>query len=387
MARRSKDNVSNKAIKYRLLPTKEQAVVICKTFGCCRFLWNEMLGLRKFYWDAEKLSLYTQPAWYKDYYPFLKDVDSTALDSVKCDLNEAFVNFYKHKTKYPKFKSRAKAKRSYRSNNVNNSIKVINDNFITLPKLGMVKFLKHKDIPKEWRIKSTTVSQDSDGKFYVSILFEFDKVIVNHKVDETKAIGLDYKSDGFYVDSNDNELGSPKYYRKKQNRLTKEQCKLSRMIGSKKGETKSSNWIKQNRKVNKIHKKVSNQRKDFCHKKAYYLAENYDIVCLEDINLKAISNSGFGNGKATCDNGFGMFRKFLEYKMADRSKVVVYVDKFFPSSQICNNCGCIHKEMKNLNFRTMVCDCGTTIDRDLNAALNIRDEGLRIYHNNKQKVV
>lgn len=136
--------------------------------------------------------------------------------------------------------------------------------------------------------------------------------------------------------------------------------------------------MKQLRKVNKIHKHIANQRLDYLHKTSTEIANQYDVVCVESLNMRSMSNKGFGNGKATMDNGYGMFLNMLEYKLAERGKHFVKVDKWFPSSQICHQCGATHKEMKDLTIRTMECDCGLTISRDQNAAINIKNEGLRI---------
>ena len=150
------------------------------------------------------------------------------------------------------------------------------------------------------------------------------------------------------------------------------------MHGSKKHEAKSSNYIKQLCKVNKIHRHIANQRLDNLHKISTEIANQYDVVCVESLDMKAMSNRGFGNGKATLDNGYGMFLSILEYKLSDRNKYLVRVSKWFPSSQICHCCGTIHPEMKDLRIRTIKCDCGLTINRDQNAAINILTEGLRI---------
>lgn len=160
--------------------------------------------------------------------------------------------------------------------------------------------------------------------------------------------------------------------------LQKHSGKLSRMQGSKKHEDKSKNYIKQLCKVNKIHRHIANQRLDNLHKLSTGIANRYDVVCVESLNMKSISNRGFGNGKATMDNGYGMFLSMLEYKLSDRNKYLVKVDKWFPSSQICHCCGTSHPEMKDLSNRKMVCDCGLTINRDQNAAINILNEGLRL---------
>lgn len=161
-------------------------------------------------------------------------------------------------------------------------------------------------------------------------------------------------------------------------KLAKAQRKLSRMKGSKKGEAKSNNYKKQLKKVNKIHRHIANQRLDNRHKISTEITNRYDIVCVENLNMKSMSNKGFGNGKATMDNGYGMFLNMLAYKLADKGKYLVKVDRWFPSSQICHCCGAVHPEMKDLRIRTFKCDCGLTISRDQNAAINIKNEGLRM---------
>ena len=150
------------------------------------------------------------------------------------------------------------------------------------------------------------------------------------------------------------------------------------MQGAKKHEVKSNNYAKQLCKVNKIHRHIANQRLDNLHKISTEIANQYDVVCVETLNMKSMSNNGFGNGKATLDNGYGKFLSMLEYKLSERNKYLVKVDKWFASSQICHCCGSVHPEMKNLAIRTMKCDCGLTISRDQNAAINILHEGLRI---------
>ena len=243
-----------------------------------------------------------------------------------------------------------------------------------------MKAVIHRIPDDNWVVKSATVSQESDGKYYVSVLFEFDenKNENTYIADKTNAIGLDYASDGLYVDSNGNVGTNHKYYRESQDKLAKAQRKLSRMQGSRKGEKKSNNYWKQLRKVNKIHRRIANQRLDNLHKISTEIANQYDVVCVESLNMRSMSNKGFGNGKATMDNRYGMFLSMLEYKLSDRNKYLVKVDKWFPSSQICHCCGTLHPEMKDLSIRVMDCDCGYHIDRDQNAALNILTEGLRL---------
>lgn len=371
----------NKAIKYRLYPTTEQSVMFAKTFGCCRKVYNLMLSDKiKSYKSMGKFVAVT-PAKYKKDYPYLKEVDSLALANVQLNLQGAFKNrFSKSRKKnngFPKFKSAKHSRKSYTTNNQHGTV-ALTGNGIKLPKIGFVKAVIHRKPNDNWLIKSATVSQESDDKYYVSVLFGFDNPANTYVADTTNAIGLDYASDGLYVDNNGNVGTNHKYYRESHDKLAKAQRKLSRMQGSKKHGIKSSNYIKQLRKVNKIHRHIANQRLDNLHKISTEIANRYDVVCVESLNMKSMSNKGFGNGKATLDNGYGMFLSMLKYKLSERNKYLIKVDKWFPSSQICHCCGKIHPEMKNLQIRTMKCDCGLVISRDQNAAINILNEGLRI---------
>lgn len=374
--------MANKAIKYRIYPTTEQNIMFSKTFGCCRKVYNLMLSDKIEGYKATGKFPTVTPAKYKKDYPYLKEVDSLALANKQLDLQAAFRNTFsksrKKKNRFPRFKSAKHSRKSYTTNNQKGTVAIIDNRYIKLPKVGKVKAVIHRIPDDDWNIKSATVSQESDGKYYVSVLFEFDKAHNTYIADKTNAIGLDYASDGLYVDSNGNMGTNHKYYRESHDKLAKAQRKLSRMQGSKKHEDKSNNYIKQLRKVNKIHRHIANQRLDNLHKISTEIANQYDVVCVESINMRSMSNKGFGNGKATLDNGYGMFLSMLEYKLSDRNKYLVKVDKWFPSSQICHCCGTLHPEMKELANRKMICDCGLTINRDENAAINILNEGLRL---------
>ncbi len=370
----------NKAIKYRLYPTMEQATMFLKTFGCCRKVYNLMLADKiESYKTTGRFAAVT-PAKYKKDYPYLKEVDSLALANKQKDLQAAFKSRFsksrKKKNGFPKFKSAKHSRKSYTTNNQNGTVAVFH-HAIKLPKIGKVKAVIHRQPSVGWIVKSATISQESDGKFYASVLFAYEEMIVSVPLSDN-AIGLDYASDGLYVDDKGNVGTNHKYYRESHKKLAKAQRRLSRMQGSKKNEPKSNHYRKQYRKVNKIHRHIANQRLDNLHKISTEIANQYDVVCVESLNMRSMSNKGFGNGKATLDNGYGLFLNILEYKLADRGKYFVKVDKWFPSSQICHCCGTIHPEMKDLSIRTMRCDCGLTMSRDQNAAINIKNEGLRI---------
>ena len=365
----------NRAYRYRIYPTTEQRILFTKTFGCCRKVYNLMLSDKiESYKAAGKFPAVT-PAKYKKDYPYLREVDSLALANKQLDLQAAFRNCFsksrRKNTGFPKFKSAKHGRRSYTTNNQKGTVAIVDGGFIKLPKTGKVKAVIHRMPGDNWIIKSATVSQESDGKYYISVLFEFEAPANTYAADKANAIGLDYASDGLYVDSNGNVGTNHKYYRESHRKLARAQRRLSRMKGSRKNEVKSGNYRKQLRKANRIHRYITNQRLDNLHKVSTGIANRYDVVCVESLNMRAMANKGFGNGKATLDNGYGMFLSMLEYKLANRNKYLVKVDKWFPSSQICHCCGSLHPEMKNLSIRTMKCDCGMTMGRDRNAAINI----------------
>lgn len=374
--------MKNKAIKYRVYPTTEQVVMFAKTFGCCRKVYNLMLSDKIKGYQATGKFLMVTPAKYKEEYPFLKEVDSLALANTQLNLQSAFRNHFsksrRKKNGFPKYKSAKHHRQSYTTNNQKGTVAIIDNKYIKLPKIGKIKAVIHRQPENDWAIKSATVSKESDGKYYIAVLFAFNDIGNPYVADINNAIGLDYASDGLYVDSNGNVGSNHKYYRESHKKLAKAQRRLSRMQGSKKHAIKSRNYIKQLRKVNKIHRHIANQRLDTLHKKSTEIANQYDVVCVESLNMRLMANRPFGNGKATLDNGYGMFLSMLDYKLSDRNKYLIKVDKWFPSSQMCHCCGTMHSEMKDLSNRMMKCDCGLTIGRDHNAAINILREGLRL---------
>ena len=368
----------NKAIKYRLYPSAEQSVMFAKTFGCCRKVYNLMLNDKLESYKTTGKFVFVTPAIYKKEYRYLKEVDSLALANVQLNLQKAFRNCFdksrKKQNGFPKFKSAKHSRKSYTTNNQKGTVAIIG-NTIKLPKIGKVKAVIHRKPETDWTIKSATVSQESDGAFYISVLFEFEKNIVQVAKSDN-VIGLDYKSDGLYMDSNGNIGSNHKYYKESHEKLAREQRRLSRKTGSKKNQPKSKNYLKQLKKVNKIHRHITNQRIDNLHKLSTEIANQVDAVCVESLDMRAMSNKGFGNGKATLDNGYGIFLNMLEYKLSDRGKYFIKVDKWYPSSQLCSCCG--NQKKITLADRIYKCSCGLEIDRDYNAAVNIKNEGLRL---------
>ena len=356
-----------------MLPNKEQAVLLAKTFGCVRFVYNKMLAERKETYEkfkndkeALKKQKFPTPAKYKDEFPFLKEVDSLALANAQINLQKAYKNFFEGRAGFPKFKS-CKHKQSYTTNRVNGNIE-LQDGHIKLPKLKLVKIKQHREIPADYKLKSCTITKTKSGKYYISILTEYEKDI--KPVSIQKVVGLDFAMDGLYVESEQGEKANyPKFYRQSLNKLAKEQRILSHR---KKG---SARFEKQRLKVAKLQEKTANQRKNFLHRKSKELATNYDAVVIEDLDMKGMSRA-FHFGKSVHDNGWGMFTLFLAYKLKEQGKQLVKIDKWFPSTKKCSSCGA-EKPMK-LSERTYRCSCGYVVDRDCNSAINIKNEGIRL---------
>lgn len=359
----------NKAFKFRIYPDKEQKILLTKTFGCVRFVYNRMLADRIEHYENTHDTLKNTPAQYKGEFPWLREVDSLALANAQLNLNKAFSNFFRDKkTGFPKFKSKRHHRQSYTTNLVGGNIR-LGERSLKLPKLKEVKIKKHRDVPDDYRLKSVTVSCTPSGKYYASLLYEYKCHI--EPIKPNTFLGLDYSMKELFISSDGDSAEYPGYYRQSMVRLKKEQRKLSNCM---KG---SSNRNKQRIRVAKLHEKVTNQRRDFLHKLSRQTANAVDAVCIEDLNMKDMSRA-LKFGKSVHDNGFGKFVSMLEYKLHDQGKQLVRVGKWFPSSKRCSNCGNVKKSLP-LSERVYHCvNCGAILDRDLNASYNIRDEGKRM---------
>lgn len=370
-----------RATKGQIYTSKTKYQILDKTLYACNYIYNQMIERQQKAYKrrGEHLSYYEMqnllPVM-KRYQTWLKEADSQALKYACRQVDIAYRKFFKHETGYPKFHSR----RNGLSYTTTNPLGIqILDKGVRLPVVGAIKVRGIKPLPDNAKICYATVSRETVGKYYVSITYKYEVDIEVPKLDEKKFIGLDYVSHGLYVSSDGKEAQMPSYYRESQAKLGKAQRKLSNKQGNLKGQKKSSGWRKQHRKVTKIQKHIANQRKDYLHKESKYLADTYSGIAVEDIDMKSLSNKGFGNGKATLDNSFGEFRRQLEYKLSAQGKPFVKVDRWFPSSQLCSCCGYQNKELKNLQIRKWICPiCNTEHDRDINASINIRNEGLRM---------
>ena len=367
-----------KAFKYKIYPNKEQEILIQKTFGCARFVYNQYLAKRIELYKKDKSTMNYNACSndlkrLKQEYEWLKEVDSVSIQSSLKDLDIAYQNFFRRvkqgntKAGFPKFKSKKDNKKSYKTKCTNNNIQVL-DKQIKLPKLGLVKCKVSKQI--QGRILSATISQNPSGKYFVSVCCT--DVEIPQYSSTGVAVGIDLGIKEFAITSDNQHIKNHKYLAKSQKKLAKLQRQLSRKtIGS-------SNRNKARIKVARQYEKVNNQRKDFLHKLSTDLVRKYDVICLEDLQVKnMVKNHKLA--KSISDVSWSEFVRQLQYKADWQHKITQKIDKFFPSSQLCSCCGYKNTNTKDLGVREWECpQCHTVHDRDVNAAINICNEGLRL---------
>ena len=384
----------HKAYKFRLYPNDEQKVFFAKSFGCTRFIWNEMLADKKEHYLATKTSLKNTPAQYKKEFEWLREVDSLALANAQMQLNQAFSHFFRRLKEPPKFKAdgtrdygfpnfKHKGKRdSYTTNNQKGTV-AIDGSFIKLPKIGHIKANIHRSI--NGLIKSATVSRTPTGKYFVSLLVE---TIAKPFPKTNSNIGIDLGLTDFIVLSDGTRVANPKFLAKLQDKLSFEQRKLSKRrevsLKAKKKLSDSRNYQKQRLKVNKIHETISNKRKDFLHKLSHSLIKNHDVIVIEDLNVKGMVKN-HKLAKSISDSSWSTFTTMLSYKADWYGKEVIKVDRWFPSSKTCSGCShVLTKAELPLSLRSWRCpSCEQDNDRDINASINILNEGLRLVKQSK----
>ena len=352
-----------KSYKYLIKPTNEQKIIIDEILNGVKIVHNEYVkecfeGINM---NRKAINIIAK---YKHKYESLNNVDGSALVN-------AIFNLQNKKIMQRTIKRCV----SYTTSNLKKQpIYMIDDNNIFIPKLGSVNVVYHRPIPNNNRIMKVTISITNTNKYYVSVGTSYEQEVVYNNIDQEKIIGIDYSSTHFYVDHMGNKIDMPHYYRDEEEKIRKINRKLSRC---QKG---SSNYKKLNEKLKKKYQKIVNQRKDFLHKLSTKLVNEYDIIAIETLDLNEIANSKYNLVKATYDNSFGAFELMLEYKTREKGKKLIKVDKYYPSSKTCRFCGYVNGNLK-LSDRNWICPkCKTLLDRDLNSAINIRNEGLRIYN-------
>jgi len=360
-----------KAVKVRLYPTPEQELALAKSFGCARWYWNFALNacIGHYQETGKSLKLATYKGMLpqlKKEYPWLKeDCYSSVLQCVAINLNKAYQNFFEGRAKFPKFKS----KHHKQSIQYPQSVTVVNQT-LKVPKIGEIPAIFHREITGT--IKTVTISKTPTNKYFASILCEVEATELKELGDKIIGIDLGLKDFAIVHDGESvTKYSNPKHLKRHQKNLARKQKKLSRKTQGSKSRAESK------KNVAKVHERIANSRQDFLHKLSRKLVNESQVIVVENLNVKGmVKNRKLS--KAISDVGWGMFVNFLEYKLKEKSGQLLEIGRFFPSSKTCSYCGYLVDELP-LDIREWDCpNCNTHHDRDINAALNIRNEGIRI---------
>lgn len=377
--------IRNTTIKVRLDPTPAQAALFDKTFGCCRYLWNQMLSDQMRFYNETDVHFIPTPAKYKAGAPFLKEVDSGALATVHQNLRKAFKHFFDNPSAYrhPTYKTKKRCKSSYTvycqyyPSGRGASI-YLTENGIRLPKAGIVKARLYRKPLHWWTLKTATVSKTPSGKYFCSLMFEYaEKPAAPVQPTPETTLGLNFSLSHFYIDSNGCTADPPQWLARSQDRLRRMQQKLSRM------QPGSRNYDQQMLRIRRLHEHIANQRKDFVHKESRRIANAWDAVCVKNTNLAEMARTiKLGN---VLDAGYGKFRICLQYKLERLGKPYIVVEKYFPSAKTCHHCGSVNDALA-ADAKHWVCPaCGAMLDRATNAAENLRDQGLAQYYDAQEQ--
>lgn len=366
--------MTKKSYKFRLYPNEEQKEMFAKTFGCTRVIWNMMLADKIKYYKETGEFLNNTPAQYKKEYPWLKEVDSLALANAQLNLQKAYKSFFRSGFGFPRYKAK-RYRQSYKTNNQNGTL-IVENGKVKLPKIGWVKVKQHREVLGT--IKSATISKSTTGKYYISILCETE---ISPFTKTDSSVGIDLGLENFAILSTGEKIGNERFLKGLSKKLAKEQKILSHrsLIAKKSGRKLSEckNYQKQRIKVAKIHEKIANKRKDFLDKLSTEIIKNHDIICIEDLSSKNLMKN-HKLAKAIGDVSWSEFVRMLEYKADWYGKTISKISRWYPSSQICSDCG-FSSGKKALSIREWTCsNCGSHHDRDINASLNILYEGLRL---------
>jgi putative transposase len=363
--------VHRKVYRFRIRPTPSQASVLGRLADARRFIWNWGLARKKEHYkttgktlpyvvlNRELTELKRRPGM-----EWLRAADAQSLQEALRDLDRAFVNFFEKRARFPRFKSKKRDPLRFR---VPQRVKVEYGK-VYVPKVGWVRIRQSQPVTEATR--SATFRRQADGRWYVSLVVAFEMPdVVLPSPDPAKVVGIDLGLKDFAVLSDGCRVAAPKFYRKGQRRLRRAQRTLSRRKPG------SKRRIKAKAKVARLHQKVADRRGDFLHKLTTKVVNGHDGVCIEDLSLKGLVRTKLS--KSFADAAMGEFRRQLEYKGLWNRKHLAVIDRFYPSTRLCRGCGAVNATL-TLSDRQWVCDCGMVHDRDLSAAINIRDEGLRM---------